>query len=37
MDDVLEKGLVSRASRCSAGDTGISEDDIKLPEIPGEG
>ena len=36
MDDVLENGLVSRASRRFPGDSGVGEDDVKIAEIPGK-
>ena len=36
VDDVLENGLVSRASRRFSGDSGVGEDDVKIAEIPGE-
>src|SRR5271168_1564779 len=37
MDHVLKNGLVGRAGRSPAGDAGIGEDDVELPEIFGQG
>src|SRR5271154_3485000 len=37
MDDVLKNGLVGRAGRSPAGDAGIGEDNVELPEIFGQG
>jgi hypothetical protein len=37
VDHVLKNGLVGRASRSPAGDAGIGEDNVELPEIVGQG
>jgi len=37
VDHVLKNGLVGRAGRSPAGDAGIGEDNVELPEIFGQG
>src|SRR6202167_3139834 len=37
VDYVLKNGLVARARRSPAGDAGIGEDNVELPEICGQG
>ena len=37
MDHVLKNGFVGRAGWSLAGDTGIGEDNVELPEIFGQG
>ena len=37
MDHVLKNGFVRRARRSPAGDAGIGEDNVELPEIFGQG
>jgi hypothetical protein len=37
VDHVLKNGFVGRPGRSTAGDAGIGEDNVELPEIFGQG